>query len=52
MVYYIKVYCAIVYYTTPPQGGGIAALLDCAWLALFSAVLPPKVDRRETPSPP
>ena len=29
---------------------GIAALLDCAWLALFSAVLPPKVDRRETPS--
>jgi len=32
------------------QGGGIAALLDCAWLALFSAVLPPKVDRRETPS--
>merc|ERR1711971_847628 len=32
------------------QGGGVAALVDCAWLALFSAVVPPGLAQRSTPS--
>jgi len=32
------------------QGGGVASLLTCKWLALFSAVLPPRVEPRDTPS--
>eukprot|EP00929_Paragymnodinium_shiwhaense_P111785 TRINITY_DN80072_c0_g1_i1.p1 TRINITY_DN80072_c0_g1~~TRINITY_DN80072_c0_g1_i1.p1 ORF type:complete len:3057 (-),score=764.27 TRINITY_DN80072_c0_g1_i1:103-9273(-) len=32
------------------QGGGVAALVDCAWVALFSAVLPPGLQQRSTPS--
>jgi aryl carrier-like protein len=32
------------------QGGAVASLLECAWVALFSAVTPPGLQRRSTPS--
>jgi NADPH:quinone reductase-like Zn-dependent oxidoreductase/aryl carrier-like protein len=32
------------------QGGALAALLECAWVALFSPVVPPGVKQRDTPS--
>jgi len=32
------------------QGGAVAALLQCSWVAMFSAVVPPGLQQRSTPS--
>jgi len=32
------------------QGAAVATLIECKWLALFSAVMPPGIKNRETPS--
>jgi len=32
------------------QGGAVAALVDCPWVALFSAMIPPGMKARSTPS--